>query len=141
MALRFSTPANTVFVPVKTGVSSGFEINAFNGGTGTALYSLSTDYIAPSSQWIVPYQPVLATNSVETRLYYPGPGGTIYYIDNVDSASHGTPVQQVFLRPHELPNTARPDSVTPYSSTLPSRPTAAATYFSVFESRARRRRR
>jgi Bacterial Ig-like domain (group 3) len=90
------TPANTIFVPVKTGATSGFEINVFNGGTGTAIYSLSTDYIAASSQWIVPYQPVLATNSVETRLYYPGAGGTVYYIDNVDSASHGAPVQQVF---------------------------------------------
>jgi hypothetical protein len=90
------TPANTILVPVKTGVSSGFEINAFNAATGTPIYSLSTDYIAPSSQWIVPYQPVLATNSVDTRLYYPGAGGTIYYVNNVDSASHGAPVQQVF---------------------------------------------
>jgi hypothetical protein len=90
------TPANTIFVPVKTGATSGFKINAFNGGTGAAIYSLSPDYIAPSSQWIVPYQPVLASNSVETRLYYPGAGGTVYYIDNVDSASHGAPVQQVF---------------------------------------------
>jgi Bacterial Ig-like domain (group 3) len=90
------TPANTIFVPVKTGATSGFQINAFNGGSGAAIYSLSTDYIASSSQWIVPYQPALATNSVETRLYYPGAGGTIYYIDNVDSTSHGAPVQQVF---------------------------------------------
>jgi hypothetical protein len=90
------TPANTIFVPVKTGVSSGFEVNVFNAASGTALYSLSTDYIAPSAEWIVPYQPVLATNSVETRLYYPGAGGTVYYIDNVDSVSHGAPVQQVF---------------------------------------------
>ena len=90
------TPANTIFVPVKTGVTGGFEINVFNAASGAAIYSLSTDYSAPSSEWIVPYQPVLATNSVETRLYYPGNGGTIYYIDNVDSASHGAPVQQVF---------------------------------------------
>ena len=90
------TPANTIFVPVKTGATGGFEINVFNAASGTSMYSLSTDYIAPSSEWVVPYQPVLATNSVETRLYYPGAGGTVYYIDNVDSASHGTPVQQVF---------------------------------------------
>lgn len=90
------TPANTIFVPVKSGATNGFQINVFNGGNGAAAYSLNTDYIAPSSQWIVPYQPVLATNSVETRLYYPGAGSTVYYIDNVDSASHGAPVQQVF---------------------------------------------
>jgi hypothetical protein len=92
------TPANTIFVPVKTGVTSGFAVNAFNAATGVALYSpqLTTDYIAPSSEWIAPYQPVLATNSVETRLYYPGAGGSIYYIDNVDSPNHGVPVQQFF---------------------------------------------
>ena len=90
------TPANTIFVPVKTGATGGFEINVFNAATGAAIYSLTTDYTLPAYNWIPPYQPVLATNSVETRLYYPGNGGTIYYIDNVDSASHGAPVQQVF---------------------------------------------
>jgi len=90
------TPANTIFVPVKTGATGGFEINVFNAANGTAIYSLSTDYTEPPYNWILPYQPVLATNSVETRLYYPGNGGTIYYIDSVDSASHGAPVQQVF---------------------------------------------
>lgn len=88
------TTSNTILIPVKT--TTGFKINAFNGGTGAAIYSLSTDYTSPSSQWTVPYQPVLATNSIETRLYYPGAGGTIYYVDGVDSASHGAPVQQVF---------------------------------------------
>ncbi len=88
--------ANTVFVPVKTGATSGFKINALSGATGSALYSLSTDYILPSHNWIPTYQPVLATNSGQTRLYYPGAGGTIYYIDKVDSVSHGLPVQQVF---------------------------------------------
>jgi hypothetical protein len=90
------TPANSVFVPVKTGANGGFEINVFNASNGTALYTLSTDYTLPSHDWIPTYQPVLATNSVETRLYYPGNGGTIYYIDNVDSVNHGAPVQQVF---------------------------------------------
>ena len=90
------TPANTIFVPVKTGATGGFEVNVFHAATGSAMYSLSTDYVQPSHNWILPYQPVLATNSVETRLYYPGAGGTVYYINNVDSTSHGGPVQQVF---------------------------------------------
>jgi hypothetical protein len=89
------TPANTIFVPVKTGATGGFEINALKAATGTALYTLSTDYTQPSHDWILPYQPVLATGT-ETRLYYAGNGGTIYYINNVDSVSHGAPVQQVF---------------------------------------------
>ncbi len=86
------TPANTIFVPVKISAADGFQINVFNAATGAALYSLSTDYVQPSHNWILPYQPVLAG----TRLYYPGAGGTVYYIDNVDSVSHGAPVQQVF---------------------------------------------
>ena len=90
------TPANTIFVPVKTGASGGFEINVFNAANGAAIYSLTTDYTQPAHNWILPYQPVLATSVLGTRLYYPGAGGTIYYIDNVDSASHGAPVHQVF---------------------------------------------
>ncbi len=76
--------------------SNGFEVNVFNAANGTALYTLTTDYILPSYGWIPVYQPALAVNSVNTRLYYPGAGGTIYYIDNPDSTSHGAPVQQVF---------------------------------------------
>jgi Bacterial Ig-like domain (group 3) len=89
------TPSNTIFVPVKTGATGGFKINAFNAANGASIYSLSTDYAQPSHNWILAYQPVLATSS-ETRLYYPGAGGTIYYVNNVDSAGHGAPVQQVF---------------------------------------------
>ncbi|HEY6248317.1 MAG TPA: Ig-like domain-containing protein [Candidatus Angelobacter sp.] len=90
------TPANTIFVPQKTGAGGGFQINVFNAANGAALYTLTTDYVQPAHNWILPYQPALAVNSVDTRLYYPGAGGTIYYIDNPDSTSHGAPVQQVF---------------------------------------------
>src|SRR6266700_7540736 len=89
------TPANTIFVPVKTGHADGFKINVFNAASGAALYSLSTDYAQPPHNWILAYQPVLAT-SAETRLYYPGAGGTVYYVNNVDAAGHGAPVQQAF---------------------------------------------
>lgn len=89
------TPANTIIVPVKT-ASDGFQVNVFNAANGTALYTLASDYIMPSHHWIPSYQPGLAVNGGSTRLYYPGAGGTIYYIDNPDSVSHGAPVQQVF---------------------------------------------
>ena len=71
------TPANAIVVPQKTGANSGFQINVFNAVNGAALYSLTTDYTQPSHNWILPYQPALAVNSVDTRLYYPGNGGTI----------------------------------------------------------------
>src|SRR5215831_10010494 len=85
------TPANTIFVPVKT-ATNGFQINVFSAANGSALYTLNTDYIMPSHNWIPAYQPGLAVNGANTRLYYPGAGGTIYYIDNPDSVGHGAPV-------------------------------------------------
>src|SRR5437773_5624202 len=72
------TLSNTVVVPVKT--ASGFQINTFNGSDGTAKYSLATDYILPSYTWIPVYQPALATGTSGVRLYYPGAGGTVYFI-------------------------------------------------------------
>jgi hypothetical protein len=81
------TSSNTIVVPVKT--ASGFQINVLNGGDGTTKYSLATDYILPSHTWIPVYQPALAAG----RLYYPGAGGTVYFIDNPDSSGHGVPVQ------------------------------------------------
>src|SRR5712671_5710086 len=64
------TPANSIFVPVKTGRIDGFRIDVFNAASGAATYSLITDYSQPTHNWILAYQPVLATSS-ETRLYYP----------------------------------------------------------------------
>jgi len=72
---------NTVLVPVKTGASDGFEVVAFQGPS--RIYALTTDYTLPPAGWIPPYGPVLAG----TRLYYPGAGGTVYFRDNVDSAT------------------------------------------------------
>ena len=89
------TAANTVLVPVKT-ASDGFQVSAFDGAGGTAKYTLTTDYVLPSHNWIPTYQPVLASGASGLRLYYAGAGGTVYFIDNPDSAAHGAPVQQVF---------------------------------------------
>jgi Bacterial Ig-like domain (group 3)/Divergent InlB B-repeat domain len=89
------TSANTVIVPVKT-ANNGFRVQAFNGATGGAKYTLSTNYILPAHGSIPVYQPTLAAAPSATRLYYAGAGGTIYYIDNPDSAAHGTPVRKVF---------------------------------------------
>ncbi|PYY20490.1 MAG: hypothetical protein DMG62_23525, partial [Acidobacteria bacterium] len=87
--------ANTVIVPVKT-ANNGFQVEAFDGATGGAKYTLSTDYVLPSHGWIPVYQPTLASGPFGTRLYYGGAGGTIYYIDNPDSSAHGAAVRKVF---------------------------------------------
>jgi hypothetical protein len=90
------TSANSVLVPVKTGASNGFEVNAYNGATGAFMYTESTDYILPNHNWTPSYSPTLVITPSESRLYYAGAGGTIYYIDNPDSSTAPTPVHQVF---------------------------------------------
>ena len=100
------TAANTVLVPVKTGATDGFEVQAFSGTSGALLYTLQTDYALPPHDWTPPYglalsvrlagalperEPALRSRTpvpgpkLIERLYYPGAGGTVYYRDDVDS--------------------------------------------------------
>ena len=81
------TAANTVIVPVKTGATGGFQIQAFHDATGSLLYTLATDYSLPAHDWIPPYAPAISLGS---RVYYAGAGGTIYYRDSPDSATGAT---------------------------------------------------
>ena len=89
------TAANTVLAPVKI-AGDAFRVDAFDGTSGAAKYSVATDYILPAHSWIPVYNPCLTTGAFGTRLYYAGPGGTVYHIDNPDSAAHGPPVQEAF---------------------------------------------
>jgi hypothetical protein len=90
------TSGNTLLAPIKTGKDDGFRIDAFDASTGAPKYSLSTDYTQPPHGWVMAYQPVLAASPAGTRLYYPGAGGSVHFIDNVDVAGHGAPVRRVF---------------------------------------------
>jgi hypothetical protein len=98
------TAGNTVLAPVKIPVpgpspspaANGFKVDAFDGVSGAVKYSLSTDYILPSFNWIPVYNPCLTTGAFGTRLYYAGAGGTVWHIDNPDSAGHGAPVREAF---------------------------------------------
>jgi hypothetical protein len=90
------TAANTVIVPV-TNASGAYQLEAFNGATGAAIYTLSSCiasgcYAPPGLSWTPPYGPAL---SLGTRLYYAGPGGTIFYRTSPDSAT-GTAGQIAF---------------------------------------------
>jgi PhoPQ-activated pathogenicity-related protein len=81
------TAANTVIVPVKTGASNGWELEAFNGATGAVKWTLSTDYLLPPEyDWTPEYGPVLANG----RLYFAGAGGTLFYITNPDATGSHT---------------------------------------------------
>ncbi len=85
------TAANTVLVPTRTS-NDVYEVVAYNGtacasslgSTCAPLYTLTSDYTLPASDWTPPYGPAL---SMGTRLYYPGAGGTVYYRDLVNSAN------------------------------------------------------
>jgi hypothetical protein len=90
------TAANTVLVPVKTGATAGFQVQAINGANGANKYTLPTDYLLPSHNWIPAYQPVVATGVPGTRLYYAGAGGSIWRVDNPDSNTPSAPVRLVF---------------------------------------------
>ena len=89
------TAGNTVLVPVKI-ANDGFQINAFNGTTHAPKYTAVTDYILPAHNWIPSYNACIATGAFGTRMYYPGAGGTIWHIDNVDSNTPPTPVRDGF---------------------------------------------
>lgn len=93
--MPLTTAANTVIVPVKTATDS-FQIEAFDGATGTLKYTLTSDFTLPSFNWVPVYQPCLAAGPNGARLWYVGNGGTLYFVDNVDSNTPSAPVQVAF---------------------------------------------
>jgi uncharacterized protein (TIGR03437 family) len=78
------TPQNTVILPVKTGASGGFRVEAHSGDTGAILWATATDYILPPHDWVPEFSPALSPSAT---LYFPGAGGTVYYRENADSSS------------------------------------------------------
>ncbi len=78
------TAQNTVIVPVKTGATSGFRVEAHSAVNGTLQWSLPSDYVLPPHNWVPEFAPALTPAS---RLYFPGAGGTVYYRDSPDSAT------------------------------------------------------
>ena len=86
------TAQNTVIVPVKTGATSGFRVEAHSAADGTLLWSLTSDYVFPPHNWVPEFAPALTPAS---RLYFPGAGGTVYYRDSPDSPT-GQPGQLAF---------------------------------------------
>jgi hypothetical protein len=82
------TDANTVVVPVKIGQKDGFQVEGHSGTDGSLLWTAGTDYtLPPSLGWTPSYSPVLTPTN---RLYFPGAGGTLYYMDHPDDP--GAPV-------------------------------------------------
>jgi len=89
------TSGNTVLVSTRT-TATGFQVKALAGANGTLKYTLATDYILPSFNWVPVYQPVIASSPTGPRLYYAGAGGTVYYLENPDADTPAAPVQHCF---------------------------------------------
>jgi hypothetical protein len=87
------TAANTVLIPEKTTDSGGFQVEARNGTDGSLIWRQTTNYAQPPHNWALPFAPVLTPNN---RLFFAGAGGTVYYMDNVDSPNPTGPVLVAF---------------------------------------------
>jgi len=86
------TRSNTVIVPVKTGASGGFEVEALAGATGTTQWVRATDYVLPAYDWIPSFSPTLTPKN---RLYFAGGGGTVYYCDTPDTTNASPVIGQL----------------------------------------------
>ncbi|MDB6148188.1 MAG: hypothetical protein JWO45_1852 [Spartobacteria bacterium] len=82
------TTANTVIVPVKTGVDEGFELQARSGVDGTLLWRQTTDYTLPPHGWTPSYSPTLTPQG---RIYWAAAAGTLNYRSNLDAPGTVTP--------------------------------------------------
>jgi hypothetical protein len=89
-----NTAANGTFT-ITVLNSTQFQLN---GATGNAAYTSGgvwdynpngESYIAPNYNWLEPVQPVY--DPVTNRVYFPGPGGTLDYINNPDNPGSSTP--------------------------------------------------
>ncbi|HEX7644326.1 MAG TPA: hypothetical protein VF472_19135 [Burkholderiaceae bacterium] len=86
-AIHYGSPMitanNTVLIAVKTQTGGGFQMQARSAAKGALVWSANSDYVVPPHQWIPSFGSTLTPGN---RLYMPGSGGKIYYMDNPDSA-------------------------------------------------------
>ena len=87
------TAANTVLVPVKTGATDGFRVDARSGADGSLLWQYNSDYSLPSHNWTPSYSPTVTPAG---RLFLPGAGGTLLYRDGLDATGSVTPTRIAF---------------------------------------------
>ena len=81
------TRGDMVIVPVKTGASGGFRVEAHDALNGALVWRFASDYALPAHQWTPSFNPALALSG---RLYFPGSGGKLFYRDDPDSPRSAT---------------------------------------------------
>lgn len=95
---------NVVYIPVKKTPSAttlgadNFTIKVIDGSTGVLNYEITgNEYVAPPYSILPPYGPAITQQGAFVRLWYPGPGGTVWYVDDADNTvGHAAPVQVCF---------------------------------------------
>src|SRR4051794_34814459 len=77
------TAGNTVLVPVRVNDQGTYQMEAHAASNGSLIWKDTVSYIFPPYDWI-PSIPAHLTE--QSRLYFAGPGGTVKFRDNPDSA-------------------------------------------------------
>ena len=78
------TRQNTLIVPVKTGLSDGFRVEARDPADGSLKWMQATDFMLQTGSWKPSCGIALTPKS---RLYFPGAGGTVFFRDAPDAAN------------------------------------------------------
>lgn len=78
------TRNNTVIVPQKTGATSGFQLAAFDGLTGTPKWTMTSDYVLPSHNWVPSCGASLVLFS---SVVMPGSGGKVLFRVNSETTT------------------------------------------------------
>ena len=87
------TRRNPVVVPVKTGATGGFRVDARNGHDGTLKWTLASSYVLPTHVWIPSFNPVLAAAASAggpQRLVMPASGGRLTVRSDPDADTGAT---------------------------------------------------
>ena len=85
------TETNTVVVPVKTGTTDGFEVQAYSytGSSASLVWTLSTDYSVPACSWTPICGVTLLSNN--SLLAVPAGGGTVLLRNQPDFSGGARP--------------------------------------------------